>query len=433
MTATHLRIAIVGAGPGGLTMGALLHQAHIPFTIFELRPKPTEGELQKPAGSLDLHEGSGLAAIRELGLFEIFRTMNDDCTQVFKLADKDGKIIHNEEDEDSEAGGDRPEIARNKLNQLLYDQLPPSAVKWQHKLLSARRYDAKDAKEIELDFGPTGGKKTFDLVIGADGAWSRIRTLLTDVKPKFANQHFITTSIRNITFKYPQLAELVGSGTFTALGDRHGIVSQRAANDTARIYTLVYTEDEEWAAKNQLSKKNAAEVKSVLLEGDSAPLRRFGPIIKELISAACDDEMTTNPDAPLENRPLYTLYDKPEGVPWDHKSGVALLGDAAHLMPPNGEGVNMAMQDALELTHAITQAHEAASQGGTTVVEALGPLLEIYEAQMLARAKEVAKETEQLLGAMYGSDNGAEAMLKFFKEVLLPAHAQGETQKPLDN
>lgn len=430
---SRLRIAIVGAGPGGLTMGALLHQKRIPFTIFELRPKPTEKELQRPAGSLDLHEGSGLAAIRELGLYDVFRTMNDDCTQVMKLVNKEGTIVHCEEDENSVAGQDRPEIARNKLNQLLYDQIPPSTVRWQHKLISAQLHTQNEQVETELDFGPAGGKETFDLVIGADGAWSKVRALVTDVKPKFAGQHFITTSIQGITSKYPHLAHLVGSGSFTALGDKHGVISQRAANDTARIYTLIYTKDEDWGIKQGLQSKTPAEVKSVLLEGDSAPLKRFGPVIKELISVACDEEEATDPGAFVENRPLYTLYDTPAGHPWKHQPGVTLLGDAAHLMPPNGEGVNMAMEDAMRLTEAIVSAQNIASERQISEREALTPLLETYETEMFARASDIAKETEQLLGAMYGSDNGAEDMLAFFKEVLLAGQGQDGAQKPLDN
>ena len=429
---SRLRIAIVGAGPGGLTIGALLHQKGIPFTIFELRPKPTEKDLQRPAGSLDLHEGSGLAAIRKLGLYDTFRTMNDDCTQVMKLVDKEGKIVHVEEDENSVAGQDRPEIARNKLNQLLYDQMPPSAVRWQHKLISAKQHTKNERLETELDFG-TGGKETFDLVIGADGAWSKIRSLVTDVKPKFANQHFITTSIRGITSKYPHLAQLVGTGSFTALGDKHGVISQRAANDTARIYTLIYTEDEDWGRKQGLQNKTPAEVKSVLFEGDSAPLRKYGPVIKELISVACDEEEAADPGAFVENRPLYTMYDTPAGHPWKHQPGVTLIGDAAHLMPPNGEGVNMAMEDAMRLTEAIASAQEIASERQTSEQEALTPLLEKYESEMFARASDTAEETEKLLGAMYGSDNGAEGMLAFFKEVILAGQGPEGAQKPLDN
>lgn len=126
--------------------------------------------------------------------------MTNDCTQVYKLADKDDNVLYSGSDDMSVEK--RPEIARNKLNQLLCDQISPSSIQWRRKLSSARCF-GKDQQSVELDFGQSNGKKTFDLVIGADGAWSKIRSLVTDVKPKFVNQHYITTSIRNISSTYP--------------------------------------------------------------------------------------------------------------------------------------------------------------------------------------------------------------------------------------
>lgn len=101
--------------------------------------------------------------------------------------------------------------------------------------------------EIELDFG-LHGKQTFDLVIGADGAWSKVRNLLTDVNPHYAGMQNITLTVREVTKKYPHLAELVGLGTFAALGNRHGVMSQRSPQDSARIYVFLTTEDEHFAA-----------------------------------------------------------------------------------------------------------------------------------------------------------------------------------------
>lgn len=66
------RIAIVGGGPSGLTIGLLLHKRGVPFTIFELRSRPSEEELSLPAGVLDLHKESGLSVIRELDLLPEF-------------------------------------------------------------------------------------------------------------------------------------------------------------------------------------------------------------------------------------------------------------------------------------------------------------------------------------------------------------------------
>ncbi|KAH8180275.1 FAD binding domain-containing protein [Sarocladium implicatum] len=429
MASSQMRIAIVGAGPGGLTLAALLHKKSIPFTLFELRAKPNQAEVEKPSGSLDLHEGTGLTAIRELGLYDKFSTLTGDCTQVMKIADKAGRVLHADEGEDEVAGENRPEIARNKLTELLLSVVPPDSVKWEHKLLSAT---PSGSARVELNLG-ANGQQTFDLVIGADGAWSKVRTLLTDFKPKFAGQHFITASIRNITTKYPHLAEFVGSGTSMVLGDRHGVISQRAANDTARLYTLIKTDDDKVAESFGLDAMTASQVKTMLLDGPSAPLRNFGPIIKELITAACDDEEKANPGEPLEHRPLYTLDGAPNGFSWPRRGGATLLGDAAHLMPPNGEGVNTAMRDALELSQVIGKACKQFSNGSYSLQEILEPLLSEYETDATQRAEEVAEETRGLLEAMYGADDGAEAMVKMFKEMMAGMGQEEHMIRPMDS
>jgi 2-polyprenyl-6-methoxyphenol hydroxylase-like FAD-dependent oxidoreductase len=72
MSSSPPRIAIIGGGPSGLTVGLLLHKRGIPFTIFELRQRLTDEELAKPSWMLDLHEESGIAAIKECGLYDEF-------------------------------------------------------------------------------------------------------------------------------------------------------------------------------------------------------------------------------------------------------------------------------------------------------------------------------------------------------------------------
>ncbi|KAL2210779.1 FAD/NAD(P)-binding domain-containing protein [Sarocladium strictum] len=430
MAVSRLKIAIVGAGPGGLTLAALLHKQSIPFTLFELRPRPTPADIEKPSGSLDMHEGTGLTAIRELNLYDKFCTLTGDCTQVMKIADKSGKVLYVEEAEDAVAGENRPEIARNKLTELLLSAVPQDSIKWEHKLLSAKQTTGTAA--VELDMGAKG-RESFDLVIGADGAWSKVRALLTDFNPKFAGQHFITASVRNITERYPHLAEFVGSGTLMVLGEGHGLISQRAANDTARFYTLIKTDDGNFTESQGLDTMTALQVKSMLLEGQSAPLRHFGPVVKELITAACADEERVNPGQPLEHRPLYTLDGTPNGFSWPRRAGATLLGDAAHLMPPNGEGVNMAMRDAMDLSKVIGKACTKLSDGTQSSQDVLDPLLSEYETEIKQRAETEAEETRGLLGAMYGSDNGAEAMVKMFQE-FMAGHGQEEhIVKPIDS
>jgi len=405
------RIAIAGGGPAGLTIGLLLHRRNIPFTIFELRQKPTDEELAKPSGMLDLHDESGIAAIRECGLFDVFLQRNVECSEAQKVSDKDGNILHKDEGEMSE----RPEISRHALIQLLISRLPTDQIKWNHKLLSATSPTASGRTEIELDFGPNG-KHTFDLVIGADGAWSKVRNLLTDVNPRYEGTQCITLNIQHITKKHPRLAELVGLGSFSALGNRHGVMSQRGPQDAARIYIFLTTEDEHFATTAGLEGKTARTTKERLLN-DNALLGTFGPTIKELVAAACDEDTADNPAAAVN---IYPLYKLPVGNAWEHRTGATVIGDAAHLMGPwAGEGVNLAMWDSLLLAHAVIKAHETAGEDPASFLTALDPLLKEFEADMVARAKEKAEESLSNGRMLFGED-AANAFAEFFRRAYQP-------------
>lgn len=402
----HPRIAVVGGGPAGLTMGVLLHKHRIPFTIFEARSKPGEEELANPSGMLDLHEESGLAVIRECGLYDDFIPLTGECTEEFIVAERNGKPVVN-----SHGKGTRPEISRNNLTKLLLGRIPEDNIKWDHKLLTATRPSTFGNGETELDFGPHG-KHTFDLVIGADGAWSRVRQLLTDMKPHYSGTQVITVAIKNITTKYPHLASLVGSGSFTALGNRHAIISQRGPIDSSRIYLWLTLADEDFATTSGWASKTASSIKDDLCK-DDALLGSFGAMIKELVTTACDEESADNAGASLDMRPLYTL---PHGSSWEHQVGATLVGDAAHLMLPNGEGVNIAMLDSLLLSKAIIKAYETTGESKDRFQSVFDPLLKEFEDSLVARAKETGKDTDGLIELMFGNDDAAYSFASFLPQ-----------------
>ncbi|GFF81239.1 hypothetical protein IFM47457_05406 [Aspergillus lentulus] len=397
------RIAIIGAGPAGLTLGALLHKHTIPFTIFELRQKPTAEEVAKPSGMLDLHEGSGLAAIRECGLYDDFLKHTGDCAETQIVADKDGNILYSDEDDSNNRPSDRPEIARHALLAILSSKVPEDSIQWGHKLLSARPTGV--STETELDFGHQG-KRTFDLVIGADGAWSAVRALLTDIRPQYAGTQNITLTIENISTRYPHLAALIGRGSFLSLGLRHGVITHRGPRDSARVYVFL-TADEMFGGEGV----RVATVTKEELLSDDAHLGRFGDSVKELVAAgvACD-ESVERPGGVVDVKPLYML---PIGSTWEHKTGVTIVGDAAHLMCPwAGEGVNLAMCDALFLAKVIVEAWDA-GRDVDQFQAVLDPLLRQFEEDMVARAKEKAEETVGNGQMMFG-ENGANGMAEFF-------------------
>lgn len=404
------RIAIVGGGPAGLTLGALLHNHRIPFTVFEARPQPTAREWAQPSGMLDLHEHDGLRAIRACGLDAPFWPLTGECSEQFIIADSDGAPRRQSEEgavkakKREEEEGSRPEISRNNLAKLLLTKVPPESVRWGYKLQTAEWKDGV----TELDFGH-GQKEAFDLVVGADGAWSRIRTLLTPVRPRYGNAQIVTATIRGITTKYPHLASLVGSGSYMALGHRHAVVSQRGPLDSARVYLWLTTTDAKLGVTAGLADKPPTAAKAVLLESDKY-LGRFGPVVKELAATALEEqEKEDTPGEGLDIRGLYTL---PYGLTWGSKKGVVVIGDAAHLMLPNGEGVNQAMLDATLLAEAVTKAY--AEGKGEEFGRVLAPLVEVFEKDMAERARVVGEQTDKLLEMMLG-ENAMKKMEGFFE------------------
>ncbi|QND54824.1 FAD-dependent monooxygenase (plasmid) [Phyllobacterium sp. 628] len=321
------RIAIIGAGPGGLVLARILHLAGIPATIFESE----KHSLERPqGGTLDLHTGSGQLALERAHLHTEFLHIARYEDQGSRLYDKSGALLFADDAE----SGDRPEVDRTALREILINSIPANTIQWDHKLQEVRlredgSYDLVFARETK---GP------FDLVVGADGAWSRVRPLVSHYKPQYTGLTFIEFGIDDIDARYPILSQLVGRGKIDIQADGKAMILQRNGNAHVRGYAI-FRVPPDWA--NATFDFNAPELARARL---AAEFTGWAPVFVDLIHASNDC---------IVPRPLYAL---PVGHHWPNRIGITLLGDAAHVMSPfGGEGVNAAMLDAAELARQLIE------------------------------------------------------------------------------
>lgn len=369
---TQPRIAIIGAGPGGLTLARLLHVKQIPFTLYEREP---HRDSRSQGGCLDLHAESGQLALREAGLFKQFEAIARSEGEAMVVVDRTGKKYMSEV---NPGGGDRPEVDRVQLRSILLDSLPAEAVQWGNSIRSVERRE-NGTVEVQLE-GPSGTQsQLFDLVVGADGAWSRVRPLLTDTKPHYSTISALSLRIGDVDSRHPNVGKLVGQGMYMALAHGKGLIAQRNGDNSIRVYAM-FRCHEHWLADSGVGFSNEAMAKDFL----SKNFNDFAPPLKDLFLKA---------DPDIVARPMYMF---PTDHTWKHQPGVTLLGDAAHLMTPfAGEGVNLAMTDALEISNAV----ERAAKDGN-----LNEAISAYEKTMYERSHKSMKETWQNLELFFMED-----------------------------
>ena len=170
------RIAIVGGGPGGLTLARLLQQSGAQVSVFE-RDQSRGARVQGSA--LDLHEDSGLAALEAAGLMDAFWANHRPDLDRLRLTDAKGTVLHDHSRRMSGAGK-RPEIERGPLRDILLDSLQPGTVQWDCKLESAET----QGEQVLFRFS-SGQIALADIAVGSDGANSRFRELVTSIRPEY--------------------------------------------------------------------------------------------------------------------------------------------------------------------------------------------------------------------------------------------------------
>ncbi|GAA1307349.1 monooxygenase [Planotetraspora silvatica] len=353
----QLEIVILGAGPAGLAVARLLHVRGVRTRVLE---RDADRLARTQGGSLDLGEDNGLRALAAAGLTDEFDKAARPQGQHTNYFDIEGTLLLSTDESDEDEA--RPEIDRLELRSLLLDSLPSGTVDWGANVTSVEK--TGERWRIVLESGDTIGA---DLVIGADGVNSRARPAITDEAPAYTGVAFIAGEItRPLPGSYA--AEVVGEGSGLVLGYDKAFLCQRNGDGSIRVYFAHRrTEDPNRTA-------GAAFKDPGFIRGElDREFQQWSPRMRGIL-----DEVETT----FIWWPLYTV---PARQRWRQHTGLTLIGDAAHVMPPfTGQGVNMGLLDALELATALTSAEHVDVDAAISA----------YEGSMLARMEEAITATK---------------------------------------
>ncbi|POX47407.1 FAD-dependent oxidoreductase [Streptomyces sp. Ru71] len=369
-----MTIAIVGAGLGGLLLARVLHLNGIDAVVYE---REASRDVRGQGGMLDLHSGTGQRAMREAGLYDRFTAIARRAGQDLRLLEPDGTLLL-QEDTPDDAPLDRPEVDRADLRNLLLDSLPEHAVRW------GCAFESADNGLLRF---ADGSSAAYGLLVGADGAGSRVRALLTDARPVHTGQNAVEIGIPDIDRTHPDLAAMVGRGNYWVLGNRQSLAAQRNGDGRVRVYLSFYDTGEDWFATSGIPFDDPASARARLIELFAGWDARFTALI-----AACDDTVVP--------RSITTL---PVGLTWPSRPDVTLLGDAAHLMPPVGQGANMALLDGAVLGRAL-----AAHRDDFAVA------VKEYEREMFERTSAAGRQSARIQDIL-ASPDASRQMLAFFQ------------------
>ncbi|MGI4895024.1 MAG: FAD-dependent oxidoreductase [Janthinobacterium lividum] len=375
LTTHHHPVAIIGAGLGGLLLARVLHVHGITAAVFERETSPAA---RTQGGMLDLHEESGQAALRTAGLYEQFRALVRPGGEATRILDAHGSPLREEPDH---GDGTRPEVERGQLRDLLLSSLPEGIVRWGSATTAVRAL--RDGRhEVVLADGTTF---TTDLLVGADGAWSRVRPLLSDATPAYTGMSFVEFDLLDADERHPVAAATVGAGMLFALAPGRGFLAHREPDHSLHVYAAV-TKPPQWLRAIPVEDPEAAR---------AVMLTEF---------ADWDDSLTVlvrEADSAFMPRPIHAL---PVGHRWPRRAGVTLLGDAAHVMSPfAGEGANLALLDGAEL--------------GRHVIENPGDLeaaLAAYEVALFPRSEIAAHESASNLVLLF-DENAPHSLVAQFE------------------
>lgn len=212
--------------------------------------------------------------------------------------------------------------------------------------------------------------------------------------------------ITDVETRFPELYALANRGSIFGYSEGKSITGQQKGDGSFIVYATS-ARDEHWMKDCGYDVNNVVDAKRALREEyhDWA-----GPLLK-LIQVADQKDLTP--------RSLYML---PVGHRWDHRAGVTMIGDAAHLMTPHtGKGVNTAIHNSLNLANAIIRASKS-SIAGKPLAEILDDQVRLFEEEMFARAAPVQRHSYQSTEDMFFTPGAPDSSVARYMRRMMSDH-----------
>lgn len=372
-------LAIIGGGIGGVALAvACLHRG-IPFTLYE---RDNSFEARSQGYGLTLQQAS--KAIEGFGLFSLEEGV---VSTKHVVHTTEGKVIGEwgmrkwlQSEAKTSSKRSNIHIARQSLRLALLDQLENhDVVQWGHQLVS---FSECEDNSVSLNFQVNGEMKSAkaDLVVGADGIRSSVRSLLLDDD--------------RTPLRYLGCIVILGICPLKALEGLDSSLLDSAtvfqtANGNERIYVMPYTSDSVmWQLSFPIPEKEAKALSAQgteALKKEACKRTQWHNPIPQILAATKETQVSG-----------YPVYDREllESELLENAGQVTLIGDAAHPMSPfKGQGANQALLDALVLARGISKECRPLSQWREVGIRE--SVLTKFEAEMLKRSASKVKDSAE--------------------------------------